>query len=119
IAADDLVPPAINQPESFKTFGRPIGTRFQACMNVKPSELRLDSSLTLTILITYKGDAGEAPQQPPRPPILDEAFASAFAIGSMTEDSDRFSWRFSIQLTPLSEKVDHIPALLFTYYSPL
>src|SRR5262249_54023017 len=120
-AADELTPPPINQPQSFKTFGRPIGIQFEGKLEVepKPPTVRLDSSLTLTIRITYKGPRGEAPQQPPRAPILGEDFTSAFTVGDVVEEHTRLSWHYTYSLTPLSEKVERIPSVLFTYYSPL
>jgi hypothetical protein len=114
-----LVPPAANQPISFRNFGRPVGTKFKATMQADTHELRLDSSLTLTIHVDYEGPDGETPQDPPKEPILGDGFTSAFRIEDMHTESEHGSWTFACRLTPLSDKVDRIPTLLFTYFSPL
>jgi hypothetical protein len=115
----ELVPPPTNQPISFRTFGRPIGIKFTATMQAEPRKLRLDSSLTLTIRVDYQGPAGEAPQHAPKAPVLGDEFTSVFRVEDMHTESDRGLWKFTCQVTPLSDKIDRIPALLFTYYSPL
>jgi len=115
----ELVPPPINQPASFRTFGRPIGMKFDASWEAQPTTLRLDSSLTLTIRVEYQSVRGELPQRAPKAPILGDEFTSLFRAGEMTTEGTGRSWKFTCQLTPLSDKVSRLPALLFTYYSPL
>jgi hypothetical protein len=87
-------------------------------MDAEPRELRLDSALVLTIQITYKGEPGEAPIRAPRAPRLPQAFNDAFAVSAFTEESAGNTWRYTCKLFPKSSRVDHIPALLFTYHSP-
>jgi hypothetical protein len=118
---DKLVAPVANRPPSFRIFGGPIGTSFEARMTTdlrEPRELRLDSSFKVTITIRYTDPSGELPQVAPRPPMLGERLGSDFTIGPVVEKAERLTWRYTIELTPLSEKVDRIPALLFAYYSP-
>lgn len=116
--SSELTPPPANQPVSFRTFGRPIGTKFKATMEADTHKLRLDSSLTLAIHVDYEGPDGDKPQNSPKAPILGDEFTSAFRIEDMQTESAHGSWTFTCRLTPLSDKVDRIPTLLFTYFSP-
>jgi hypothetical protein len=112
-------PPVRNRPAHFS---EAVGS-FEVSMTAKPTELRPDQTLTLTVRVTATGPV----QQPPRRPDLRElaAFRTAFHVENLPGPDDNSSggdgktaWEFTYHLRPRNAHVDAIPSLPFVYYKP-
>jgi hypothetical protein len=109
-------PPVKNRPAHFNG----AAGSFRVTTEAKPTELRLDQTLTLTVRILPTGPV----TQPPRRPNLREvpAFEERFFIENLPDPTgahvDGEPWEFVYRLKPRDTKVDAIPSLPFIYYKP-
>jgi hypothetical protein len=109
-------PPVKNRPAHFNGA---VGS-FQVTMEARPTELRTDQTLALTVRIVPTGPVA----QPPRRPNLRDvpAFDERFYIENLPDPAgahtDSKRWEFVYRLKPRDTKVDAVPSLPFVYFKP-